>query len=146
VAQVLHGETDLASVTVPDPATGLFVIPAGSTSKSPADLLNSQAMQDLVAQLRQQYDYVVMDASPVLPVVDALALAATADKIVMIVEWGRTSRTSVSEALKTLRFAGHSIGGIVLNKVDYKRLASYGYGFGRDYTYGSRFRPAIGKY
>jgi polysaccharide biosynthesis transport protein len=145
LAQVLTGETDIASVTVQDPATGLFVIPAGSAAKSPADLLSSEVMQDLVNQLRQQYDYVVMDASPLLPVVDALALAAVADKIVMVVEWGRTSRTSVSEALKTLRSAGYSIGGILLNKVDYKRLASYGYGFGRDYTYGSRFR-AIEKY
>jgi Mrp family chromosome partitioning ATPase len=102
-------------------------------------------MQDLVAQLRQVYDYVVMDAAPLLPVVDTLTLAAIADQIVMIVEWRRTSRTSVSEALKTLRIAGHSIAGIVLNKVDYKRLASYGYGFGRDYIYGSRFRT-IGKY
>jgi Mrp family chromosome partitioning ATPase len=142
---VLNGETDIASVTVEDPATGLFVIPAGSTARSPADLLSSQAMQDVIARLRQQYDYIVVDASPLLPVIDALALAAIADKIVMIVEWDRTSRTSVSEALKTLRFARHSIGGIVLNKVDYKRLASYGYGFGRDYTYGSRFR-AIGRY
>jgi len=87
----------------------------------------------------------VIDASPLLAVVDALTLAAVADKIVMIVEWGRTSRASVSEALKALRFAGHSIAGIVLNKVSYKRLASYGYGFGKDYTYGPRFR-AIGKY
>jgi succinoglycan biosynthesis transport protein ExoP len=86
-----------------------------------------------------------MDASPVLPVVDALTLAAMADTTVMIVEWDRTSRTSVSEALKTLRFARHPIGGIILNKVNNKRLASYGYGFGRDYTYGSRLR-AIGKY
>jgi len=146
LAQVLKGETDIASVTVQDPATGLFVIPAGIVAKSPADLLSSQPMMDLIAQLRLQYDYVVMDASPLLPVVDALALAALADKIVLIVEWGRTSRALVSEALKTLSVAGYSIGGIVLNKVDYKRLASYGYGFGRDYTYGSRFRQAIGKY
>jgi capsular exopolysaccharide synthesis family protein len=145
LAQVLTGETDMASVTVHDPATGLFIIPAGSSAKGPADLLSSRRMQDLVNQLREQYDYVVMDASPLLPVVDALTLAAVADKIVMIVEWARTSRTSASEALKVLRFVGYSIAGIVLNKVDYKRLASYGYGFGRDYTYGSRFR-AIGKY
>ena len=145
LAAVLNGESELASVIVQDPTTGLFVIPAGFASKSPADLLSSEAMHDLVAQLRQQYDYVVMDAPPLLSVVDALALAAIADNIVMIVEWSRTSRTNVLEALKTLRFAGHSIAGIVLNKVDYKRLASYGYGFGRDYTYGSRLR-AIGKY
>ncbi len=145
LAQVLNGETDLASVTVSDSIAGLFVIPAGLPAKSPADLLSARAMHDLVAQLRLEYDYVVMDASPLLPVVDALALAAIADKIIMIIEWSRTSRTSVSEALKTLRFAGHSIDGIVLNKVDYKRLGSYGYGFGGDYTYGSRFR-AIGKY
>lgn len=145
LAEALTGETDIASVTVQDPATGLFVIPAGSAVEGPADLLSSQLMQDLITQLREQYDYVVMDASPLLPVVDTLALAAVADKIVMIVEWSRTSRTSVSEALKALRFARFSIAGIVLNKVDFKRLASYGYGFGRDYTYGSRFR-AIGKY
>ena len=114
-------------------------------SKGPADLLCPQAMQDLVAELRLKYDYIVVDASPLLAVANPFTLAPIADKIVMIVEWGRTSRASVSEALKTLRFAGHSIAGIVLNKVDYKRLASYGYGFGRDYTYGSRFR-AIGKY
>jgi capsular exopolysaccharide synthesis family protein len=145
LAQVLDGETDIASVTVQDPATGLFVIPAGFTSKSPADLLSSEAMRELGALLRLQYDYVVLDASPLLPVIDALALAAIADKIVLIVEWGRTSRTSVSEALKTLRLARYSVGGIVLNKVDYKQLASYGYGFGRDYVYGSRFR-AMGKH
>jgi len=145
LAQLLKGETDLASVTVYDQNTGLSVIPAGSAVENPADLLGSQAMRELLTQLREQYDYVVMDASPLLPVADALTLAAIADKIVMIVEWRRTPRTSVVEALKTLSFAGHSISGIVLNKVDYKRLASYGYGFARDYNYGLRFR-ALGKY
>jgi polysaccharide biosynthesis transport protein len=144
LAEVLTGATDVATVTIQDPATGLFVIPAGSAAKGSADLLGSELMRDLVAQLREQYDYVVIDTSPLLPVVDTLVLAAVADNIVMIIEWGRTSRTSASEALKTLRFAGYSIGGIVLNKVDYKRLASYGYGFGRDYSYGSRL-AAIGK-
>jgi polysaccharide biosynthesis transport protein len=149
LAQVLDGETDIASVTTREPGTGLFVIPAGFAEKSPVHLLNSKAMQEAVAQLRQEYDYIVMDVPPILPVVDALTLAALADKIVMIVEWSRTSRTSVSEALKTLRFAGHSIDGIVLNKVDYRQLASYGYGFGKDYAYGassSRLQRAIGRY
>jgi capsular exopolysaccharide synthesis family protein len=145
LAAVLNGDADLASVTLQDLATGLSVIPAGSAAKSPADLFASQAMADLVAQLRAKYDYVILDTSPLLPAVDALALAAIADTIVMVIEWGRTSRINVSEALRTFRFAGHSISGIVLNKVDYKRLASYGYGFGKDYLYGSSLR-AVGKH
>jgi polysaccharide biosynthesis transport protein len=138
LTQALGAEADFTSVTVQDPVSGLFIIPAGPAAKAPADLLSSPLMEQLVTRLREQYDYVVMDAAPLLSVIDALALAAIADKIVMIVEWGRTPRTSVSEALRTLRFAGYSIGGIVLNKVDFKRLASYGYGFARDYTYGHR--------
>jgi capsular exopolysaccharide synthesis family protein len=145
IAEVLAREADLEAVTIQDPNTGLFVIPAGAAAKGPADLLGSPLMRDLVDKLRERYDYVVIDASPLLAVVDALTLASVADKIVMVVEWGRTARTSVAEALKALKYTGHSIAGVVLNKVDYKRLASSGYGFGRDYNYGSRFR-AIGKY
>ena len=107
-------------------------------SKGPVDLLTSQAMQDLVAELQLKYDYIVVDTSPLLAAANPLTLASIADKIVMIIEWGRTSRTNFSEALKTLSFIGYSISGIVLNKVDYKRLASYGYGFGADYAYGPR--------
>ena len=73
-------------------------------------------MQDLVAELRLKYDYIVMDASPLQAVADPLTLAPIADKIVMIIEWGRTSRTNFSEALKTLSLIRHSISGIVLNK------------------------------
>ena len=73
-------------------------------------------MQDLVADLRLKYDYTLMDASPVQAVADSLTLASIKDKIVMIIEWGRTSRTNFSEALKTLSLIRHSISGIVLNK------------------------------
>jgi Mrp family chromosome partitioning ATPase len=92
-------------------------------------------MQDLVADLRLKYDYTLMDASPVQAVADSLTLASIKDKIVMIIEWGRTSRTNFSEALKTLSLIRHSISGIVLNKGRLqKQLASYGYGFNEDYT------------
>lgn len=91
-------------------------------------------MQDLVAELRLKYDYIVVDASPLQAVADPLTLAPIADKIVMIIEWGRISCTNFSNALKTLSLIIHSISGSSSAKVDYKRLASYGYGFGEDYT------------
>jgi Mrp family chromosome partitioning ATPase len=101
-----------------------------------ADLLMSEQMRDLIAELRGDFDYVVMDTSPLLPVVDALALATVADKVLMIVEWGRTPRASISEAFKVLRPEAHRVAGIVLNKVD---LQGYGYRGGYHYR-------SVGKY
>ena len=102
------------------------------------DLLMSQRMRDLIAELRGEFDYIVMDTSPLLPVVDALALATVADKILLIVEWGQTSRASISEAFKVLRPEAHRVAGIVLNKVDLTQLPGYG-------GYSSYHYPSAGK-
>jgi len=96
-------------------------------------------MRDLIAQLRGKFDYIVMDAPPLLPVVDALALATVADKVLMIVEWGQTPRASISEALKVLRPEAQRVAGIVLNKVDLNQLQGYGYRGGYHYR-------SVGKY
>ncbi len=135
LAEVLAATADVSEVTVKHPVAGIHLIPAGSPIGNPADLLTSERMSELIEKLRDLYDYVVLDASPLLPVVDALALAALADKILVVVEWSRTPRGNVSEALKILRPEAHRIAGIVLNKVDLKQLHGYGYngGYSRRY-------------
>jgi succinoglycan biosynthesis transport protein ExoP len=133
LSELLRGTAELADVTSKDPATNTDLIPAGSIVPNPADLLMSPRMRDLIAQLRDRYDYVVMDASPLLPVIDALALATMVDKILMIVEWNHTPRAIVSEAFKVLRPEAPRIAGIVLNKVDLKQLQGYGYRGGYHY-------------
>ena len=139
LSELLRGTAELAEVIGKDTATGAYLIPAGSIVPNPADLLMSQRMRDLISQLRNQYDYVVVDAAPLLPVIDALVLATIADKILVIVEWSRTPQASVSEAFKVLRPAAGRIAGIVLNKVDLKQLDRYAYR--RSYNY-----RALGKY
>ena len=136
LTDVLTGATDIAAVTIQDKATGTYVVSAGPGTKNPSDLLTSQRMLDALAQLRAQYECIVLDASPLLPVTDALALASIVDKILMVIEWNRTPRTGVVEALKVLRPEAHRISGIVLSKVDFKRLRKYGYGYGSGYNYG----------
>jgi succinoglycan biosynthesis transport protein ExoP len=138
LSELLRDTAELMDVITKDPATNIYVIPAGSMVRNTADLLMSQRMQDLIAELRGEFDYIVMDTSPLLPVVDALALATVADKVLMIVEWGRTPRASINEAFKVLRPEAHRVAGIVLNKVDLKQLQGYGY---RSYHYRS-----VGKY
>jgi succinoglycan biosynthesis transport protein ExoP len=144
LADLLAGTAEINDVVIPGPAGNTHVIPAGSTTRSPTDLLTSQRMRDLIAQLRERYDCVVLDASPVLAIVDALALAGMVDKIIVIVEWNRTPRDVIAEALKSLRRDGHRIAGVVLNKVDLKQLRAYDYSYAYTYPYGNVQAPANG--
>jgi capsular exopolysaccharide synthesis family protein len=127
LSELLRGRAELSDVIDIDPVTNTWIIPAGSVVPHPADVLMSRHMRDLITQLRNQFDYIVIDAAPLLPVIDALALATMVDKILVIVEWSRTSRASISEAFKVLRPEAHRVAGIVLNKVDLKQLQGYGY-------------------
>jgi polysaccharide biosynthesis transport protein len=127
LSELLHGTAELMDVITQDLATKTYVIAAGSMVPNAADLMMSQRMRDLIAELRGRFDYIVMDAAPLLPVVDALALATVADKVLIIVEWGQTPRASISEAFKVLRPEAHRVAGIVLNKVDLNQLQGYGY-------------------
>jgi polysaccharide biosynthesis transport protein len=129
LVDLLEGTADIAEVTIQEPTTGIHVIPAGAVASNVADLLASERMRELIATLRERYDYVVLDASPLLPVVDALALATMIDKVLVVVEWGRTPRDVVLQGLNTLRPEAHRIAGIVLNKVDPQSLRGYQYGY-----------------
>jgi Mrp family chromosome partitioning ATPase len=62
----------------------IYVTPPGSIVPNKTDLLMSQRIRDLIAELRGEFDYIVMDASPLLAVVDALTLATIVDKILLI--------------------------------------------------------------
>jgi succinoglycan biosynthesis transport protein ExoP len=126
LSEVLCGTAKLEDVIVEDPVTKISFIPAGSTRPNAADLLMSQEMLDLVAVLRSGFNYVILDSPPLLPVVDALALAAAADKILVIVEWSRTPRNSIYEAFRVLGPEANRVAGVVLNKVDFDQLPGYG--------------------
>jgi polysaccharide biosynthesis transport protein len=129
LSELLQGTADLMDVMAEDPATKIHAIPAGSMVSNAADLLMSQGMSDLISVLRGSYDYIVIDAPPLLPVVDALALAAVADKILVIVEWCQTPRASIHEAFRILGPEVNRIAGVVLNKVDFNQLPGYGAGY-----------------
>ena len=126
LSEFLSGTAKLTDVVEQDLVTKINFIPAGSTKANPADLLMSQGMLDLIAVLRSGFDYVIMDSPPLLPVVDALALTTGADKILVVVEWCRTPRATISEAFRVLGPEAKRVAGVVLNKVDFDELPGYG--------------------
>jgi len=112
----------------------LTIIPAGSKSMNPPDVLASERMKALIAHLKENFDYVVIDTPPVGPVIDPAIVANLADKTVFVVQWASTARelveTSVQQLSKDKRIAG-----VVLNYVNQDRAKKYGgeYYYGKSY-------------
>jgi capsular exopolysaccharide synthesis family protein len=93
------------------------VLASGPVPPNPAEMLGSQRMVDLLAHLRDEYDYVIVDAAPVLPVADATVAAAGCDGVIMVARHGKTRRDQLQQAASTMRDTQTPVLGVVLNRV-----------------------------
>ena len=116
--EVLTERLDVETAIWTDPVTGLHVLPTGESKRTAhmADLLGSRAASDFLTRLKTRYDYVFIDLPPVLPVVDVRASAHNVDGFIVVIEWGRTDRDAVLEALKSVDLLRDRMVGFVLNK------------------------------
>ena len=128
-----HFDTDCIART---PAENFSLLLAGPRCTTPAELLSSKAIDVFLQEANEKFDIVLMDSSPLLPVVDSQALVGLADAVVMVVRSGRTSRQSVTMSKDLIGKRNGKIAGAVLNDVDFGDYAySYYYG-SQSYTYG----------
>lgn len=115
LTNVLAGQVPVADVIQPWGELQLSVLPSGEIPPNPAELLGSQAMTDLLARLRPQYDHIIIDSPPVLPVTDATVLAGAVDGVVLVVRLGKTSRAALNETIVVLDTAEAKPIGIIAN-------------------------------
>ncbi len=125
LSDVLTGQKQHEEV-IHQTATGLFFLSGGSDCPNPTALLGSTTMRDLLVRLCEEYDRVVLDSPPVMPVGDATALAALADGVLLIAG-ASTSKRIVRQACTRLRHVGAKIFGVVLNRVDAASVDFYYY-------------------
>lgn len=121
----------------------LDLLPAGARVRNPGDLFSKQALGDTIGAAADQYDFVVIDSPPILPVNDAAALSKWSDVTVFVARQDAVSQSEVSEALSLLAKSGKPVSGLVFNGYVASSLR-YGYGYG--YGYGYRYRKYGGRY
>ena len=114
----------------------LYVLTSGPVAPNPSELLGSQNMVDILEELKQHFDYVLVDTPPVMPVTDAAVVSGKVDGTILIVASGAVSPSIAVEAKTRLEQAGAHMLGVVLNKVDVAANSHYGYGYGYYYYYG----------
>ena len=91
----------------------------------PPSVLSSVELKQIFDELRKQYEFVIVDLSPLAGVVDVCATTELVDAYVLVIEWGRTTVDVVQHALRAAPNVSESILGAVLNKADIKSLATY---------------------
>jgi polysaccharide biosynthesis transport protein len=120
---------DFAQATqVPFPTTpGFHVLPAGPLPDYPAELLATDAMADLVRMWRRNFDYIIIDGAPILPVTDSALLSRDADFTLVVARHNVTDRRSLERTCLILRSQGVRRIGMVFNGVKVSGSAEYKY-------------------
>ena len=131
LSEYLCGLAELPEILYKTQTGQLDIIFAGRSAPNPSELLSGEAFPELLAQLKQRYDYVVVDMPPVNLVVDATIVAPRCDTNILVVECGTTDKREIAHAVNQLQRSGARLLGIVLNKVNGKQNR-----YGREGYYG----------
>ena len=114
---------------------GLYALTGGVIPPNPSELLGSEQMKNVLQRAKEQYDYVLIDTPPVMPVTDALIVSRFVDGMILVIASSEVKVEMARDVKNQLQHAGANILGVVLNKV---RSEHHGYGYGYYYYYGSK--------
>ena len=127
ILEVISGTANLDDVIWTEPYTNLSFLPSVSNNRlvNSHGILTSEATNALFNRLRSKYEYVLIDLSPLAPIVDARTTTQFIDSYILVVEWGRTRVEDVERALADSKTIHENLLGVVLNKANLRVLARY---------------------
>jgi capsular exopolysaccharide synthesis family protein len=129
---VLIGRASVDDVVQPWGAGYLHVLTSGQIPPNPSELLGSQAMSHLLAELAQRYDHVIIDTPPLLPVTDAAVLSRLTGGAIIVAGAHKVHRHQLEEGIRSLETVNARVLGIVLNRVTRKQSETYAYDYSSD--------------
>jgi succinoglycan biosynthesis transport protein ExoP len=136
LTDVLISRVDLADALQPWGRGNLVVLPAGTIPPNPSELLGSRAMAAVIKSLEAEFDVVILDLPPLLPVTDAALVSKLTRGALMVVAAGRTHKGEFSGAVLALENVGATVAGVILTMLPTKGPDAYGYGrYGYGYSY-----------
>lgn len=137
LTDLLIGNVEVSDVLQQWGKDSLYVLPSGKVPPNPSELLGSKAMDELLTLLGGLFDYIIIDAPPLLLVTDAAVLSQHASGVLLVAASGATRKQSLAGALDTLETAGGKALGVIVTMLPLKGPDSYAYGaYGAYGSYG----------
>jgi capsular exopolysaccharide synthesis family protein len=137
LSDCIQSPVDLNSIVKVDTQTGISVVTAGRGQVDPQKVLSSQKLCKAIEQWRSVYDFILIDAPPVLPISDVRILLPLTDYCLFVTRWRKTRWTTAMHGLRLLRESGARLAGVVLSSVDIRAYSAYG--FADSEIYGSAY-------
>jgi capsular exopolysaccharide synthesis family protein len=137
LGSVIIGETEPGDAIVPSGVPALSILPAGPVPPNPAELLSLPGFKELLAHLREQYDFVIIDTPPLLAVTDPCMVVPHTDGVLLTLRISKQNRPNALRAKEILTTLGATIVGVVVNAIKHGgKGLGYGYGY---YGYGDGY-------
>lgn len=137
LSDYLQGKCELDS-TITKVMDGLSVIAGGNSSDNASELLSGAKFADLLMNLRKQYDFVLVDCPPMLPVSDPTIVAPMVDGVILVVSSKQNSVNDLKECRRILESKNAKVCGAIVNRVAASSSSGYYYG---SYTQNAHYSP-----
>ncbi|HEV8584865.1 MAG TPA: polysaccharide biosynthesis tyrosine autokinase [Methylomirabilota bacterium] len=115
VADILMGRFEMEDVMAAPGLDNLHIIEAGPIPANPSELLSTTAMTEFLRNVAAEYDIVLIDTPPILPVTDSAIVAGKADGVLLVYQAGKVGRLVLKRAKAHLESARAQVWGVVLN-------------------------------
>jgi len=135
LGELLVGKAQIAETFHHVGTTGLAVMFAGRMPLNPAELLSTDALDEVLEAAGEHFDHIIVDGPPVIGLADSVLLARACEATIFVIEAGRTRASQARMALGRLRTVRANLFGAILTKLDAKEQG-YGDSYGYSYNYG----------
>ncbi len=125
LSNLVVNEAKASTVVRKTRVKNLCLMPSGATPPNPSELLGSDRFARLMDSMGEDFDWIVFDTPPVLPIADALVTAKTVGTVLFVVGTDSTSRRVARDALEQVAQSGARVVGAVLNKANLRRHPYY---------------------
>lgn len=141
VVSVLAGDVKLEDALYRSELLGADLLAGETTKTNAADLFSSDRFRSLLRDLRETYDYIIIDTPPVLVVPDARIIAQHVDAVLFTVKWDSTTKPQIDESLRLFRDAKLRVAGLIMSQISPRGMKTYGYGgkYGAYGGYGDKY-------
>jgi len=146
MASVICGDSTLDAAIQQTAVPNLWLMPCGPRPANPAELLTSPRFQELLTEIRQRFDFVLVDTPPVLLVSDPCVVAPRVDGVILVLRLNKNNRPAAERATEVLGGLGANVLGIIVNdsNQNFGKGGKYGYGYGYGYRYNYRYSYQYG--